>query len=819
MMQSIGYALRVLRKDPGFTLVAIGSLALGIGATSAGFSFADSLLLRPLAVLRPDRVVAINTAKPAPIGSNSPISYPDYIDLRDHNHSFDGLVAASYTNFGFSTDARTLPRMKFGLLVSGNFFRVLGIEPTLGRGFRPGEDRVEGRDAVVVLDYAFWVSQFGASPSVLGSHVRLNGVELTVIGVAPESFTGIDAILRPQLFVPIGMAPRLVPQRNIHDRDVGWLFVKGRLKPGVTLEQVNADVAAISGALQKLHKETNPDRRLLAETETQFRTDQGPHIPAMANMLMLLGVCVLLVACANVAGLLLSRSRARSREIAVRLAVGAGRFALVRQLLLENLLVAIAGGLGGVAVADAIAEFWRRIPVPTDLPVAFTIGVDRRVLLVTLAVSVVSTLLFGLAPALRATRPDLVPALKSIDADNAGRRRLWGRNAIVAAQVALSMVLLAVSGVLVEGFRSTLAQGPGYRTDRLLLASFDTQMVHYTPEQTRRFFEDVLARARSASGVRSAVLAFPTPMYAIEQPGTFPEDWPPPRDNKPLKTNAAYVSEGYFHTMKIPLLEGRDFQASDRPDSPLVAVVNEQMASHYWPGQKALGRRFHLGSLTGPLVEVVGIARMSKYGWIAEPPNDVMYLPFRQHPRPMLQLVMESKAADAGALVPILRDTVRGLDPDMPVFDVRTMRDFYTQRGVRTPNMIVEVVAGLGLMGLALAIVGVYGLVAYSVSRRTREIGIRMAMGADRGGVVWMVLHQGLKLGAAGVAVGIVGGFLAGRAVTSSSAVWAGSAREGANPLVLAGIALPLLLMTMLAAWAPARRASQIDPMRALHDD
>ena len=819
MMQAVGYALRVLRKDPGFTLVAIGSLALGIGATSAGFSFADALLLRPLPVLRPDRVVAISTAKPALFGSNSPISYPDYADLRDHNHSFEELVAASYAKFGFSPDARTLPRMKFGLFVSGNFFRVLGVEPALGRGFRPDEDRIEGRDAVAVLGHDFWVSQFGASPSVLGSHVRLNGVEVTVIGVAPESFTGIDTIFRPELFVPIAMAPRLAPQIALHDRDTGWLTVKGRLKPGVTVAQANADVSAMSAALQKLHKEINPDQRLLAETELQFRTEQGPHIPAMSNMLILLGICVLLVACANVAGLLLSRARARSREIAVRLAVGAGRVALVRQLLLENLLVAIAGGLGGVMIADAIAAFWRSLPVPSDFPVVFAIGVDRRVLLVTLAVSILSTLLFGLAPALRATRPDLVPALKSIDADSAGRRRLWGRNAIVAAQIALSMILLAVSGVLVEGFRSMLAQGPGYRTDRLLLACFDTQMAHYTEEETRQFYENLLTRVRSDSSVRSAALAWPTPMVAIERLDTFPEGWPPPRDNKPKNSNAAYVSEGYFHTLNIPIVEGREFRQSDRPDSLLVAVVNEQMAAHYWPGKNALGKRFHLGALDGPLVEVVGIAKMSKYGWIAEPPADVVYVPFRQHPRSMLQLVMESNAADAGTLFPVLRDAVRGLDPDMPVFDVRTMRDFYAQRGVKTPNMIVDVVAGLGLMGLALAVIGVYGLVAYSVSRRTREIGIRMAMGADRHGVVWMVLRQGLQLGVAGVAVGTMVGFLAGRAVTSSSAVWAGGAREGVNPLVLAGTALPLLAMTMLAAWAPARRASRIDPMRALHDE
>jgi len=361
--------------------------------------------------------------------------------------------------------------MKWGLYVSGNFFRVLGVEPALGRGFRPEEDQVEGRDAVAVLGHKFWTDQFGASPKILGSRIRLSGVEFTVIGVAPENFTGIDNIMLPQVFVPLAMSPRMTQRNYLHDRDYGWLFIKGRLKPGVRFEQAHADIAALSAGLEKLHSQDRDDRRLQVETEMQFRIAQGPQQMAMTTMLGLLGICVLLVACANVAGLLLSRARARAREIAVRLAIGAGRGNLVRQLLFENLLVAVAGGLGGVLMAYAMGEYWHRFPIPSDLPYLFDAGVNQRVLLFTLLISVLSTLVFGLAPALRATRPDLVPVLKAVDADAAGQRRLWGRHTLVAGQVALSLVLLAISAALVQGFREQLLPGPGYRTDHHFLTS------------------------------------------------------------------------------------------------------------------------------------------------------------------------------------------------------------------------------------------------------------------------------------------------------------------------------------------------------------
>ena len=816
MLASVIHAFRVLRKDPVFTAVAIGSLAIGIGATSAMFSFADSMLLRPLPVMQPDRVVAINTATSARFAANSNISYPDYADLRDRNRSFDGLVAASYARFGFSPNPSTLPHMKFGLYVSGNFFRVLGVEPVVGRGFRPDEDQVEGRNAVVVLGHDFWIRQFGGSPSVIGSRIRLNGIDFSVIGVAPEQFTGIDVVLHPTMFVPLAMAPRMDERNNLYDRDAGWLFVKGRLKPGTGVDRARADIAALSAELLKLHRQISRDRRLVVETELQLRVAQGPEVTAMVAMLGTLGICVLLVACANVAGLLLSRARTRSREIAVRLAVGAGRGALIRQLLLENLMVALAGGVGGVLVAEAFAEFWRRMPVPFDLPIIFDIGVDHRSLLFTVVVSVASTLLFGLAPALQVTRPDLVRALKAGDADSLGKRRLWGRNTMVAGQVALSLVLLAVSAVLVQGFHDQLAQGPGFRTDRLFLTSFDTQLRHYSEEQTRRFYGDLLDRTRAAPGVRSAALASGAPMLGVENIGIVPEGHRLPRGEPALSTPGSCVSEDYFRTLDIPIQQGRGFLESDSPDAPLVAVVNEHMARHYWPQGDALGKRFHIRTADGPLVRIVGIARRSKYLWIGERPLDFFYLPFRQQPRSALTLLTESEARDAGTLAPVLREVVRRIDPDMPVFDVRTMRDFFRQRAVKTSDIIVQVVAGLGLMGLILAVVGLYGLVAYSVSRRTREIGIRMAIGADRGTVVGMVLRQGLRLGVAGVAAGLIVGYFACRAVTSTFSF---VTFDRVDPLTLAAIAAPLLAITVLAAWAPARRASLIDPLRALRDE
>ena len=743
------------------------------------------------------------------------MSYPDYIDVRDRNRTFEGLVAASYAQFGFSPDPQTLPRMKFGLFVSGNFFRVLGVEPAMGRGFRADEDQAEGRDAVCVLGHDFWMSQFGGSPSVLGSRIRLNGIEFTVIGVAPEKFTGIDQYMRPAMFVPLAMTPRLGQDNNLHKRDARFLFVKGRLKPGVTLGQAQADVAMISKGLQTTYPQTNRDQRLKVESELQLRMEQSPPNAAMVAMLVVLGLCVLAVACANVAGLLLSRSRARAREIGIRLAVGASRWSLIRQLLFENVLVAIAGGFGGVAVAYGAARFFNTFPFPSDLPIVFSATVDQRVLMFTLAVSLMSTLMFGLAPALRATRPDLVKSLKAADADSGGKQRFWGRNTIVAGQVALSLVLLVVSAVMLQGFREQLTQGPGFRTDHLFLTSFETELAHYSADQSTQFYSKLLQQTRSAPGVRSAALTSVMPMIGGDSTDFVPEGYQLPHDQRALTAFDAFVSEDYFRTMGIPILQGREFLESDQKGAPLVAVVNEQIARHYCPKGDAIGKRFHLGRADADLVQIVGISKQVKYFWIAEPPLDHVYLPYRQHARSGLSLFTQTEAADASVIAPTVREVVRRIDPDMPVFDIRTMQDLYTQRAVKTPNMLSEIVGGLGLMGLILAVVGLYGLVAYSVSRRTREIGIRMAIGANRRG--------GLDGAESGTAPRRRRRRVRARAQrlrcnVLTSKLWIATF-DHVSPFAYAAIALPLLAISVMATLAPARRASRIDPMRALREE
>jgi predicted permease len=815
MLKSLRHAVRLLFKSPGFTLVSVCSLAIGIGATSAMFSFADALILRPLPVFEPNRMVAV-TSSATTAFANTAVSYPDYRDFRDGNRTLDGLVAAAVSSFGFKHEASALPKVTFGMYVSGNFFRVLGVQPALGRGFLESEDQAAGRDAVIVLGHDYWVSQFNASPSAVGSTIWINGVPCTIVGVAPEQFTGIDQFVKPSLFVPIAMAARLSGADNLEKRDIRWLAVKGRLKPGATVAQASADLASIGSRLEQMYPKTNRNQQVAVETEFQLRVKQSPPNAALVAMLLMLALCVLVVACANVTGLLLSRARARSREMAVRLAIGAARGTLIRQLLLENLLLALAGGLAGVGVAYLGTSFFNSIPIPTDVPLAFHVSVDQRMLIFTIAASLISTFLFGLTPALQTTRLDLVSSLKAADADSSGRRRLWGRNLIVSGQVALSLVLLIVSAVLLQGFHDELQQGPGFRTDHLWLTGFDTTPVHYTEDQTRRFYKDLLDHTRRAPGVQAAALVAGVPLLGGGASGIVPEGYTLPNGQTSISVPNTYISDGYFPVMGIPILRGRGFLDTDRQDTPLVAVVNEHFADHFWPKQDALGRRFHLQSATGPLVQIVGIAKMAKYFWIAEPPLDFIYLPYTQEKNPALTIVAQTAAPDAAALAPVLRQVVHDIDPNMPAFDARSMQDFYRQRAVRTPDIISESVAGLGTMGLILAMVGLYGLIAYSVSRRRREIGIRMAIGADRKKVIRMILGQALVLGSIGVGVGLVASFFACRAVITVA--WVASF-DHLNYALFPAIAIPLLAITVLATLAPARRASLVDPMRALRDE
>jgi predicted permease len=820
LWQDLRHGTRMLRKTPGFTFVAVLSLAIGIGANSAMFSFADALLFRPLPVLRPSEVVTVNWTSPTGHFGEftfSAASYRDYADLRDRSRSFTGLAAFTIQNYGLSTRADQLPQLRMGLLMTGNFFQVMGVAPALGRAFLPEEDRVPGRDAVVVLSHDCWQKQFAADPSVLGRKVWLNGVPFTIIGVAPERFTGMDQVTRPSFYVPIMMWPRLTqsPQdRPLEARDQRSLTIKGRLRSGVSTAQAEAELVTIAKDLERAYPDTNHNQTVNVRTEIATRIQQSPPDAMFVAMLCTLAGAVLLVACANVAGLLLSRVGVRSREIALRLAIGASRRRLIRQLLTESLLIALAGGLAGLGVGYAGAQLFHRIQIPSDLPIVISFQVDRRALLFSLAVAFLSTILFGLIPALQTTRTDLISALKTSGTNLAGHRRLWGRNFLVVGQVAVSLVLLVVSTTLFRGFRSELLRGPGYRTDHLLMMSFDPSLVHYTEAQSQQFYQQLVERARLVPGVKSATLTFAIPLGADS--GDFvamiPEGFHLAKGQEGVSIFANSVGENYFETMNIPLVDGRGLLVTDTANAPHVAVVNETFARHYWPGQSAVGKRFRINDATGPWLQIVGVAKTSKYFWITEPPMEFVYLPLAQRPHSHMRLLVQS-VGPPGALSAPLREVVHSLDANQPIYDVRTMQEYFDVRAVRTCSVIVETVGAMGVMGVLLSIIGLYGLVAYAAGRRTREIGIRMAIGAQRSTVLRMMMRQGLVLALIGTAIGFALALAAIRTMTSSF-IFSFSPANGFLTYLL--VVPALLAVTLLAAYIPARRASRVDPTTAL---
>lgn len=816
LWQDLRYGCRTLAANPGFTLVAVSSLAIGIGANGAAFSWADALLLRPLTVDRPNDVVTVGSTMSVEGFSRIGASYPDYIDIRDRSTGFDGLVAFTGITSGLAPARDALPALKFGLLVSGNFFSVMGVEPELGRPFRPEENTVPGRDAVVIISHTLWKQQFQSDPSVLGRRVQLSGIAFTIVGVTPERFTGMNNFVRSDFYAPLMMWPRLLgdpKERPLEDRSNRSLTLKGRLKPGVSMAQAQTELSVIAKDLERAYPDTNRNRALVVRTELQMRIAQSPPDSMLIAMLATLAAAVLLVACANVAGLLTSRAPARAREMAMRLAVGAGRGRLIRQLMTESLLISLAGGVLGLAVAYGGIVLFRQIQIPTDLPVALTFQLDRRVLAFSLIVATLSAVLFGLAPAIQTSRADLTQVLKGGEA-MMGRRRRWGRNVLVSGQVAVSVVLLVLAMFMYRGFREQLSSGPGYRTDHLLMMSLDPNLVRYSEDETRRFFLDLAERARALPGVRSVALTSAVPMATdgINASNVIPEGHQLPVGKQTLTLFSARVDEHYFTTMRIPIVRGRGFVEQDSTNAPRVAVVNEQYVQHYVPNQDPIGKRFQLRERSGPSwITIVGVARTTKYLWAAEPPTEFIYFPYRQDPQSQMVLLTES-AGDPSSLVAPLRGVVQSLDRTQPIFNVRTMEELYRMRTITIFNVIIGTIGAMGAMGLGLAIVGLYGLVAYATSRRTREIGIRMAIGAGRLAVLRMVLRQGLVLAVVGLVIGLLAGVAVERLL--QAAFPSGDSRL--DPMALLLVAPLVLAATFVAAYLPARRAAGLDPMKAL---
>jgi len=817
MLNDIRYAFRALRQSPGFALTAIVSIALVIGANSAIFSFVDGLIFRPLPVRDASGVVSLRSISPSSSATSmaetgTDISYPDFVDFRDRNHSFDGLVAYALKAAGFAKDERSQAQLRMGYVVTGNFFQVLGVETPLGRTFRPEEDQVPERDAVVVLAHDFWTRDFGADPNVIGSHVRLNATDFTVIGVAPESFSGLDQLIRPAFFVPMMMAPKLDPKENLRARDLRTLGAKGRLKPKVTLVAAGAESSAIAKSLEESYPVTNKGFGAAVRTENELRLDRTPAYAAVVISLFTLVTVVLLIACCNVANLLLGRGRARAREIAVRLAIGASRMRLVRQLMVENLIIALGGGALGLLLAEFAVEYFSTLEFVSDVPARLAFEVDRRVLFFTLLVSIASAIVFGLIPALQSTKTDLAPALKAGSLDHR-RKRFVGRNALVIVQLAGCLVLLMAAGGAYRGSASML-DGRGFRTDHLLAMRFDTAAVGYTPKQSEQFCNTLKERSRDLSGVKSVALAYSPPLtYIFELKTVIPEDYQFPAGQKSASLFSNMVDEHYFESVGIPLVRGRGFASTDTADSPRVAVVNQAFADKYL-GTNPLGKRIRLDSETGPVAQVVGVAATSKYISLAEPPTPYLYLPLTQNPEPRLTLLVET-SGDPASTAPALRELLRSIDPNVPILSVRTMNDLFQSGSVRALYLVVTMYGVVGLMGLVLALVGLYAIVAYQVSRRTREIGIRMALGAERLQVMRMILKHASSIAVAGIVIGIILSFALKNALSGGDAD-----PSTLSPLpVLFFVPIGLFLTTLLAAAIPARRASRVDPMMALREE
>ena len=816
LLQDFRFSLRSLHRTPGLTVFVIITLALGIGMVAATFSMMDALIFRPYPVPHSSDVVTL--AGTTRGSSFEDFSYREYLDIRDEATSYDGVIASGYMQeVGFSADPGATPRVRGGMMVSGNYFRVLGVEPRLGRGFREDEDQVPGRNAVVVLGPDFWKHEFGSDPTVVGRKVRLNGAEFTVIGVAPESFSGLLIFGRPDFYVPLAIARVFStnPQKNFfEDRDDRELQVKARLKAGVTLQRARSELAVLAKNFELEYPNVNRTRGAAVYTQFQQRTLEDGNW-RFSVIFVTLALAVLLVACTNVAGLLLSRARARTREIAVRLALGAARFRLIRLLLAESLIFASLGGLGGIAIGYGVIAWFhskQSILFMTDLPVGVPFEMDQHVLMVCIALSALSALLCGLAPALQSTRTDLVNGLKSADVDLPGRKRLWGRSMLVVAQVSTSLMLLTASFLMARSFQRSMLSNTDFVKDHLLISSFDPRFELYNAAQTKQFYKLLTERVRQMPGVQGATLMHSVPFgqEGIDAVAFVPEGFAMPRDRANFSSAMDTVDEEYFKTIGIPILHGRGFLASDTAESPRVAVVNEQFATHYWPNADPIGKRIRLDNAAGAPLEIIGVARTIKYQDNRERPMDMVYVPWAQHPLSRMTL-MSRFSGDPLQLIPPLKDIVRTLDVNMPMLQTRSYEELYLNWAVRGPQIGVDLTRAMGTVGLVLTMAGLYGLIAYNVSRRTREIGIRIALGAGRKSVLRLMMGRGLVLVSIGTMFGLVMGFGIERAMNTML-----FDTVHVDAVAYFVVVPSLLAATLLAAYIPARRAAQISPTQAL---
>jgi predicted permease len=816
-LQDLRYGARLLLKSPGFTLVAALSLALGIGANTTIFTLINAVLLHPLPVEDPSQLVSVWTSDERNAGNGAfgflQTSALNYRDYRDKNEVFSGLAAHQGIPLNISGGTGD-PQQVFGEIVTGNFFDVLGAKPLIGRGFRPEEDRTPGAALVTVLGYGEWQKRFGGDPGLVGRTITLNGQAFTVIGIMPKEFKGTNAIGAPALWVPYMTYPQTTSgffRESIDSRRALVFNMTGRLKSGVTLKQAEANLKTIGTQLAREYPNDNQGRNVTLIPLAQATVNPGfrNNIVMAGGLLMTIVGLVLLIACANVANLLLARASVRQKEIAVRLSLGASRSRLIMQLLTEGTLLALLGGAVGLLLAYWAQDLLWSFRPPFLQADAIDLHPDLRVLLFTIGISLVTGVIFGLAPAIQASRPDLVVELKERSGAPAGSNRIFSlRNCLVAAQVALSLIALIGAGLFLRSMQNAQRTNPGFDADHLASISFDLGAQGYTEERGRQFQRTVLERAASVPGVSGATLAGSVPLFN----GGFArtvflegQDTTDRRSGKLVQIDV--VGPKFLETFGIPLMRGRAFSESDQPNTPAVVIVNETMAKRFWPDQDAVGKRFKFfGQNYFSLV--VGVAKDSKYNFIGEGPTPYIYQPLSQAYQPQVSLIV--KAAQPSSVLGTVRAEVQQLNRNLPLTGIFTLPEIFDQ-ALWAPKMGASLLAIFAALSLLLAVIGIYGVMAYSVSQRTRELGIRMALGASRRDVVRMVVWQGLRLTLMGVAIGLVASFFATRLITTM--LFDVSATDAVTfiivPLVLAAAALG-------ASYLPALRATRIDPMVAL---
>jgi len=816
-LQDLRYAVRLLRRNPLFALTAVLSLAIGIGANTTIFTIANALLFKPpLGVADASRLVDVGRSQDGQGFDNG--SYSNYLDIRARNTVFSGIYAYRLGPEPMSLRGKDGAERIYGEMVSTNYFNVLGTPPHIGRLFTSDDSEQPGATPFAVLSHRFWMRRFNGDPAIVGQTLVLNGRPFTVIGVTPEGFHG-TTVLTSDLWVPVNMVGELasrLPPAILTSRESAWLVMGARLKPGVTVGQAQAELANIGRALEQEFPDANRGKGLRVVASSPVPGDGAP-IAAFMAVLMAIVMLVLAIACANVAGVLLARATTRRREIAVRLAIGAGRGRLIRQMLVESALLFLIGGSGGLVLARLMTGALLSLLPAVPLPIDVTLALDGRAVVFTLTLSLVAAILSGLAPAFHASRAEVVGALKSDT--QGGPERIWLRHAFVVSQVALSIVLVVGAGLFARALQRASEIDPGFDPHGVELATLDLSLGGYTADTGRVFARELIRRVRETPGVQAAALSAVMPLGdrgiglgGLAVPGVEPRN-----GRRFFDVDWNVITPGYFATMKMALLTGRDFSDADREGTPSVVIVNETAARQWWPRQDALGKTLlqENGRPDAPdavrTLTVVGVARDSKYRNLGEDPRPFVYVPIQQ--QYMSRTVIAARSAHGQRLAGELRALLASMNPNLPIVQSLTF-DAYSQLGLLPQRIAASVAGSLGLVGVLLAAIGIYGVTAYMVSSRTREIGIRMALGAERASVVRMVLRQGLTLTMIGAAIGL--------AVAAAASRLLGSLLFGVgatDPLTFIGSTLLFFVVGAAACYVPARRATAIGAMDALRYD